>query len=343
MNSTTNTKITKCIGLIIFIGIIIACKQSNPDKNTSQLLTDTTQLTISAINRLLNKEPKNASLWHKRALYYLKERKPDSAISDVKQAILLDSTKAGFYLTLADCYLIKNQSSLTRTMLLKALSVDSLNIDALLKLSELHLYVRLYDDAFNYVNKALRVDNTNAKAYFIKGILFLETGDTLRAVSSFKTTVEQDPDYYHAYILLGNLYALRGDTIAEDYYNNALNLNPKSEEAYYNLGQYYMNKGRYNKAIEQLTMATTLNPKSSDSYYALGYIHYEYLKVYSEALKYFIKSAEANPRNYKAVFMIGLTYETLGDIKNASKYYSQCIAINPTYEKAKAGLKRVNS
>lgn len=326
--------------IVCFIWFFGSCKNSGDSISTK---SDTGQVikTVADLDKLVAQNPKDASLWHKRGLYYFNNKQYDKAIEDVRAAIKIDSTKAGYYLTLSDCYLVKNQSNLTREMLLKAIKVDSSNTDALLKLAELHLYVRLYQDALNYVNKALMVNENLAKAYFIKGITYLEIGDTLKAVSSFKTTVEQDQEYYHAYIQLGLLYALKGDPIAIDYYNNALNLNPKSEEAHYNLGQFYLNKNDFNKAIEQFTTVININPKNKDAHFSLGYIHFEKLKVYSEALKHFTNAANSDPKFYKAFFMVGLTYETLGDISNALKFYTRAVAINPEYEKAKEGIKRI--
>jgi tetratricopeptide (TPR) repeat protein len=329
--------------LIVITVLFFASCTGNDKSSAKQSDSSAVIKTVADLDRLIQQNPKESSLWHKRAQFYFNNRQYDKAIDDVKKAISIDTTKVGYYLTLSDCYLVKNQSNLTRQMLLKAIQVDSSNTDALLKLAELHLYVRLYQDALNYVNKALRINENLAKAYFIKGVAYLEIGDTLKAVSSFKTTVEQDQDYYHAYIQLGLLYALKGDPIAVDYYNNALNLNPKSEEAHYNLGQYYLEEEQYNKAIEQFSTVISINPNNKEAHFSLGYIHYEKLKVYSEALKHFINAAKCDPKFFKAFYMVGLTYETIGDINNASKFYSRAIAINPEYIKAKEGLKRVTS
>ena len=118
----------------------------------------------------------------------------------------------------------------------KAIQLNPENIQGHLKLSELLLYIKAYDKCLEQANEVLKIDKNTAKAYFIKGFAYKETGDTSRALSSFQTSVEIDADYYDAYIQLGNIETARKHRIALQYYNNALQLQPGSTEALYNRG-----------------------------------------------------------------------------------------------------------
>ena len=55
----------------------------------------------------------------------------------------------------------------------------------------------------------LKIDETIAKGYFLKGMCYKESGDTTRAISSFQTACEQDNQYYDAYVETGRLFAAK--------------------------------------------------------------------------------------------------------------------------------------
>ena len=55
------------------------------------------------------------------------------------------------------------------------------------------------------------------------------------AKSSFQTSVEVDPNFFDGYIALGLTYANAKDTLAFGYFETAIELNPNSVEARYNL------------------------------------------------------------------------------------------------------------
>ena len=55
---------------------------------------------------------------------------------------------------------------------------------------------------------------------------YKDLGDTAKAISSMQTAVEQDQQYYNAYMQLGILCAAQRNKLAVDYYKNALKVIP---------------------------------------------------------------------------------------------------------------------
>lgn len=326
--------------LTIAVTLLIACNTSNTsDSNTSK--NDSLPKDLKLLNEQIAASPDKANLYYQRSNYFFTQKDIKNAAMDIDRAIKLDSTQKDFYLTKSDIYFAINRTSVTKACLEKAIALDSMDTDAILKLAELYLYVKMNEQSIAYVNKALRVNKHNAKAYFIKGINMLELRDTAKAFTSFLTTVEQDPEYYHAYIQLGILMAVKKDKLAVDYYNTALNLNPKSEEAHYNLGLYYLETKEIAKASEQFATTIQINPMDREAHYNLGFINYEHLKQYDKARKHFSDAVSADPKFARGYYMLGLSYEALGDKQNAKIAYSKSIELNPLYDKPKEGLKRV--
>ena len=59
--------------------------------------------------------------------------------------------------------------------------------EAKLRLGEVYMVLRDYSKAMELVNEALRIDPNAARGYFLKGYIHMETKDTSRAISSFRT------------------------------------------------------------------------------------------------------------------------------------------------------------
>ena len=81
-------------------------------------------------------------------------------------------------------------------------------------------------------------------------------------------------------ILLLGLLALSGCGPSEEEhdkaiadYTEAIRLNPKDADAYYNRGLAYWNKGKFDKAIAEYTEAIRLNPKLAEAYYSRGFAY----------------------------------------------------------------------
>src|SRR5690606_29857998 len=107
---------------------------------------------------------------------------------------------------------------------------DATNSRCLLRKAEIDIVLGNYEYARNHINEALKQNEYNAEAYYIRGRMYKEMRDTVLASSSYKTAIEVDPNYYDAYIEVGLLYANQKSELAREYYNSAIDLKPKSIE-----------------------------------------------------------------------------------------------------------------
>lgn len=296
---------------------------------------------LDSLNNQIINDPNNANLYNLRAKYFFRNKDMGAASKDILKAITIDSTQSDFYLTLSDIFFAAGQSSKSKRSLEKALLIEPNNKEALTRMAELYLYVKDNKKSIEYLDKVLKVDINYSKAYFIKGMNFKEMGDTTKAISSFQTTIEQDPAYYNAYIQLGLLYEAKHNPLAIDYYNNALRIDPKSEEAMYNKGMFYQENNQLNKAIETYTKMLKVNPKNKFANYNLGYIHYEYLKVFKEAAQHFDRAIKCDSNYVEAIYMRGLSFEAMGDIQSAARDYNRALVLAPAYELPMLGLQRI--
>ncbi len=334
-------KILKIFGLLL-IFLIAACgnnSQTDPDKTQ----TDSLPPDLAAITKKINEDPKNAGLYNQRAILYLDRKEPDKAMNDINKAIALDSKNSLYLRTLSDIYFATGKIKNCQEALKKAVEINPDDAEAVLKLAELFFFMKDYKKTFEYADKALKIDNLNAKADFIKGMAYKDLGDTAKAVRNFQIAVEKDQEYFHAYMQLGLMYSVKHNFLAVDYFNNALNINPQSIEALYSLAFFYQENGEYNKAIEKYTTLLQIDTKYKYAHYNLGYIHLVYLQVYNVAAKHFTDAINCDPNYAEAYYNRGYCYELLGNIKFARDDYQQALKIKVNYQKAIEGMNRLDN
>jgi len=198
-------------------------------------------------------------------------------------------------------------------------------------------------DAMAEVNDALRIDDQNARGYFLKGWIHREAGDTSLAISSYRTATERDPSYYDAYAALARLHAAKADPLAWQYHNSAVALRPNSVEALYARAMYAQENGRDSIALLDYARIKELDPKNPTAWYNTGYIFLEHQNRLPDARKEFNGAILRMPTYAQAYFNRGLTYEFEGDLDSAAADYKVALALQPTSDDAANGLDRLQS
>jgi len=297
--------------------------------------------TIESASKAILEQPRNPEFIYARAKLYLNQGKADSALSDILNVIKLDSSRSEYFVALGDAYLILNQTRFTRKALESAIRINANDTVAMMKLAELFLFVEMRKESLNQINSVLRLNQKNPKAYYLKGILYKEIGDTSLAISSLLTATEQDPKYVLAYEQLGLIYAAKNDIRAVDFYKNALRVEPKNALVKYNLGYFYQQIDSINDAVNTYKEILTENPDFARASYNLGFISFQYKSDYNEALTYFSRASNAEPAYAEAKYMIGLCYEELGQKEKALPFYEAALSINSKFDQAANAVERL--
>lgn len=327
----------KLLLLIISALIILSCYREPSKQQTQELSSWEKQ--IQHIDSLLAKNPKNDSLWAERAIVFLSANQIDSAFSSVSKALLINSNVSRYHVILSDLYLARNSINNCRDALLRAIDLDDENIDALSKLAELYFLIEDYEKSFVYLNKITDIDPNNARAYFMKGYGLLEQGDTSRAIIAMQRATQADPNYYEAFLKLGQLLSNKDIQLSDEYFKAALRIHPNSEEALYIYAYHLQNTNRIDQAIEQYQKLLTINPINKFAYYNLGYIYLVYKKDFNKSIYNFTKSIEIDSTYAEAYYNRGLAYELLGNKENALSDYKNSLKYKTNFDKA---IQRIN-
>ncbi len=264
-----------------------------------------------------------------------------TALLDINRVLNIDSTNTKYLLAGADIHFFVMKIQRADQLLKRAVQLEPANVECLLRLAQLHHYLKRYDEELELLSKILDIDTRNSQAYFMKGMVHKDMGDTSKAMVNMQLAVQMDPDYYNAYIQMGIIAAAQKNPLAVDYYLNALEIQPTSEEALYNLGMYYQQTDQYNPAIETYTALLKVNPHHFDAHFNLGMIHAYKLDVVDEGLKYFNMAIIDNPGEPRGYYGRGYCYEKKGDVNAATADYKKALEIDPQYTSAAKALSNI--
>jgi len=333
--------------VLLIISVVIIFASCNSDKkitiSDNEISTKIDTGIISQITQKIKQTPNNAVLFNDRAVMYFTYRDIDNAIKDLETAIKLDSTNTDYYNLIADYWIIKGNSKPTKKYLDKSIAINPENTGTLIRLAKLYLYIENHQEAFNYINEAIKINSGLAVPYFVKGLIYDDMADTLRAIKQYQTAIERNPNFYEVYILLGLKHAQLKDTLAISYYNNAKKIKPKNVEAYYNLGMFFQENGYFDRAIlEYDYIINNIDSTNYQAYYNKGYLYLTFSKDYEKAIELFIKAYEINPNSPNGIYNLGLAYEKEGDKEKAKEYYNKALRILPSHKLSIEGLKRLH-
>ncbi len=297
---------------------------------------------IDSLSRLLRDDPDNLEAYLMRAELLLKRKEARSAANDIYNAMQLDSNSARARSLKGQLHFVQNRTRLSKREWERCIELDPENIECRLRLAELYIIVMDFKAALKLLDKVISLDDDNAQAYFLKGIVVRDMRqDTSLALQYFQRAVDLKQDYVKALDMMGVMLSAQNDTLAKFYFQRILELEPNRGDIYFKLGVYHMNQDNINRAIESFTRAVQLSPRDAESYFNLGFIHIQ-LKEYEQASKYFTSAIQVREKNYKAYYGRGYCYEMGGQYKKAKADYLQAIESNPIYKPAGEGLQRVN-
>ena len=298
---------------------------------------------IADLSNQLKKTPQNANLYYMRANEYLGFGNLKYALIDYQKAYQMDSTNATFALGLSDCLFEANNADGAIGILTNYLKTDPKNIDILYNLGIDYFLLPKpeYQKAMAAFNEVLKIDIQNADAYFYKAMIYKESNDTAKAISNFQTTVEVDPDYYDAYMQLGNIYAAQKKDLAIKYFDIAISINDTATEAQYAKAKYYQDNGEIVDAITYYKDMITRNPQDVDAIYNLATIYFGIDSI-DRAYRFFDLAIKQAPARAMSYYGKGLCAEELKRTDEAISLYNQALNLDPDLKMAEERLLILN-
>ena len=119
-------------------------------------------------------------------------------------------------------------------------------------------------------------------------------------------------------------------------FSEAIQLDPRLTEAYYNRGRAYTETGELGKAIADFDEAIGINPKDADAHYGRGVAYFE-MGEDGKAIVDFDKAIQLNPKVAEAYYGRGVTYFEMGEDDKAIADLDKVIQLDPKVAEAYYG------
>lgn len=329
--------------IFFIIGIVFiqsACTSdtatSNPPTGT-EVPTENIHPDIAKLDQMIQAKPDNASLYAKRATVYYEKGQLAEAATDLEKAISIDSLQFAFHHLLADAYLDQNKSRLALNTMKKAVELFPRRIPTLLKLSEFQIILARNEEAFQTIGRIMQLDPQNAEGLFMMGMNFKETGEKERAINSFQTAVENDPDLVDAWLELGLLFDERENPIATRYFDTALRIDSLNVNALEGMANHLAMNDKIAEAIPMYEKITKIEPQYGNAYFNIGIMYMELGEV-RKAYDQFNITTKIDPLHKMAYFYRGKASELQGNTRGAVADYQQVLNLDPQFQRATEAL-----
>ncbi len=189
--------------------------------------------------------------------------------------------------------------SQAKTHLQKAVELDSTFTSAFIELVHLNMAVGDMEQARKLLQKSpmMRQTATAKELLEIKCLDALVSGDIYKTVEMYRKIIE---------------------------------LNPKDDNAHYNLANYLRPIFRHQEAAEHLETAVALNPQNKMAWNTLGYVYADMgqLEYALDALNQYIELAKDEPNPYDSMADL---YLGEGQLDKAIEYYKRALDINSDF------------
>jgi len=297
---------------------------------------------FAALTDSIQQYPNNTQLLLRRAEMLSQHDLHELAYNDYRQAWARDSSEGVAMAYISNLFLVNRPREAMR-MLESSIRRFPGNPDFRRRLSEAYLQLGRSSEALAQYDNMLKADSTNFEAWYEKGMLLAETGDTAGAINALARSYALQPLSMNG-VMLANLYAETKNPLAIEIANQLIQKDSTSEslDPIFIKGIYYSNTRQYPQATEQFDKCIAKDWKFTDAYIEKGIILYEEKNI-DEALQTFKMANTVSPSNPDAYFWQGRCYESVGKKDEAIENYAQAYALDKTFTEAKERMDKLRN
>ncbi len=282
-----------------------------------------------SLERVTKAQPSNLEAWSLLSSVYNKQRDYANAVTAFRKVIELDPQNVGAYMGLGDI-LVRMQKPLEAAPNLeKALALDPSRKEAWMFLGNAYQDAREWAKAAEAYEKYLAAGPANAwTIYKSLGDCRIETNEFDKAAAAFGEALKAQPEDQNLAYRQAQAYERGGKLeLAEAGYAKLATMSAKDAVGYYQrILSMYDKANNPAKAVEAAKKLIELNPKDEQSFYNLGFM-YQKMQNYPEAIAAFRKAIEVKPAYDMAWFQIGYCYYMQKNYAEAAKAFQKNVEI----------------
>lgn len=189
-------------------------------------------------------------------------------------------------------------------------------------LSNAFYYLEKYEEALNYINKALELNNQNTYIFYLKSRVYYAMEKYTEAEKEIDTAVVLDMRNFDNYMMYARILSKKGDFKgAIEKIEAAEKIDSADQELMLMKGIVYRNLEDFKSALQYFRKVTD-NTLRKEAYLEIGECYLQ-LNNQNEAMKYF-KRAEASGNRLANKHLARIYYET-GKLDTAVSYYRKAL------------------
>ena len=299
-------------------------------KGTDEQTAKRYLLSSKYFDKAIQFDPKFAEAYIENGRVNLEMRKLDFAKNNFEKAYQLQPDNQVTIQQLATLYFNNNQFE-------KAIELSGKckNCQELERLMAISSYkTEDYTKAIAGLEKYLAKNPNDAEATYTLGRSYLEIEDFKNAIRQYQKALALDPTKsVWMYELALQLCNSNDFPNAKKYFLMAGEAGyPKSNDYYENLGFAYINTGEIDNGLKNLTIVLSRKPNNKELLNDIAQALYS-AKHYDEALSYYQKLLELNPKDANSLYMAGITFQKMGQKEKGIAMCDEAIKIDPALAK----------
>lgn len=324
--------------------VVFACQPSGNSKEVNQDSSkeskESTSIDLNdreALDAAVLKNPNNVDALLARARFLAKDEKPQMAISDLDKAIGVDSANGELFqlkgeLEFSLPYVGGALKSFNRA---KSLLPDDAR--PYLWLGKVNTHIKKRQEAIDALNEALKREVFLAEAYYWKGLNYQEMQVPDKAISSYQTVLDIEPENTEVQIRLGDLYLDKDPLVSVKYYGAARRIDSLSFLGWAGEAYAYQRLDSLRLAVRSYQRTLQLKPDLFDAHFNLATCFVQQ-DLFDDALKHYKSALDIDPTSAKAYYGRGVCEKLQGRQSDAKKSFEQALRLDSNFKDAQDQL-----
>jgi len=172
---------------------------------------------------------------------------------------------------------------------------------------------------------------TMTKTMYQRGMMQMDNKQYSQAYECFESISQINPKSFDAWLNMGNACGFQKHyNLSIDCYEKAIAINPDHAICQYNLGRIWYNKRNFKIAIACFQKAIELNPSYFKAIYNLGSSHYRSRNL-DKSIDFFKQALELKPDKIDIYTNLGACYGKKGDLSTAISWHQKSLDASPDY------------
>jgi len=165
---------------------------------------------ILALTEQIDENPENDSLYFRRGVVFLEDKKFDSAIVDFSKAININNKKAIYYEYRGKTYFYLKSYEIAVANFTKAINLYPNSSKFYILRGNMYNLLKKYNLAIDDFDRALKFNKRNIKAYVNRAFSYIKKKKYKKAIKDIKKAIKLKPNYADLYYKLSCYYSLKG-------------------------------------------------------------------------------------------------------------------------------------